>query len=100
MPIQKSRMRIPRTWVPIITKRIVDNLLSKELVKSEVPNDKLLTETEQLLLNELTVEDRLNEEVRELLKKHAYKIEKGHLDYRKLFELTKHKLVKERNLIL
>lgn len=93
-------MRIPRTWVPIIAKKIVDNLLSKELIKSRVPTDKLLTETEQLLFYELTVEDRLNEEVRELLKKHSYEIEKGHLDYRKLFELTKQKLVKERNLIL
>lgn len=100
MPSQKSRMRIPRTWVPILAKKIINNILSKELVKSKVSTGKLLSETEQLLLYELTVEDRLNEEVREILKKHASEIEKGHLDYRKLFELTKQKLVKERNLIL
>jgi hypothetical protein len=93
-------MRIPKTWGTLLAKKIVDNIISKELVKPVVPLVKLLSGTEELLLNELTVEDRLNEEVRELLKKYAPDIEKGHLDYRKLFDLTKQKLVRERNLIL
>ncbi len=93
-------MRLPKAWVPLIAKRIIDNLISKELIKPLVPIEKLLSDTELLLIDELSVEDRLNEEVRELLKKHATEIEKGKLDYRKLFELTKQKLVKERNLIL
>jgi len=93
-------MRIPRSWVPLLAKRILDNLISKELVTPTVPIKKLLPETEELILDELTVEDRLNREVRELLEKFSAEIEKGHLDYRKLFELTKKKLVKERNLIL
>jgi hypothetical protein len=92
-------MRIPKSWVLLLAK-IVDNIVAKGLVKPTVKLEKLLSETEELLLNELTVEDRLNEEVRGFLKKYAPEIEKGHLDYRKLFELTKHKLVKERNLIL
>jgi hypothetical protein len=93
-------MRIPKTWVTLLAKKIVDNIISKGLVKPAIPLEKLLSETEELLLNELTVEDRLNEEVRGLLKKYAPEIEKGHLDYRKLFDLTKQRLVKERNLIL
>lgn len=93
-------MRIPKTWGTLLAKKIVDNIISKELVKPVVPLEKLFSGTEELLLNELTVEDRLNEEVRELLKKYAPDIEKGHLDYRKLFDLTKQKLVRERNLIL
>ena len=93
-------MRIPRTWVPIMAKKIVENILSKGLVKPTVPNERLLSETEEIILHELTVEDRLNEEVREILKKHSSEIEHSRLDYRKLFELTKHKLVKERNLVL
>ncbi len=51
-------------------------------------------------MNELAIEDRLNEEVRQLLKVHAPEIEKGRLDYRKLFEMTKQKLVRERNIVL
>jgi hypothetical protein len=93
-------MRIPKGWVPLLARKIVDNIISKKLVSPAVPLEKLVSETSELLLNELSVEDRVNEEVRELLKKYAPDIEKGHLDYRKLFDLTKQKLVRERNLIL
>jgi len=93
-------MRIPKTWVSILSKKIVDNIVAKGLVKPTVSDEKLLSEASEIVLEELTVEDRLNEEVRELLKGHASEIEKGRLDYRRLFELTKQKLVKERNLIL
>lgn len=93
-------MRLPKTWVPLLTKKIIDNIISKNLVKPTVSLDKLLSETEGLIMDELSIEDKLNEEVRELLKKHTSEIEKGRMDFRKLFELTKHKLVKERNLVL
>jgi hypothetical protein len=46
------------------------------------------------------VEDRINDEVRQILKKFEPEIEKGRLDYRKLFDMTKQKIVKERNVIL
>lgn len=93
-------MRIPKSWVPLLAKKIVDNLISKKLVSPAIPLEKLVSETTELLLYELSVEDRLNEEVRELLKRYTPEIEKGRLDYRKLFDLTKQKLVRERNLIL
>jgi len=93
-------MRIPKPWVPLLTKKVVDGIISKQLVTPRVPIDQLTAATEELILNELMVEDRLNDEIREILKKHNADIEHGRLDYRKLFELTKQKIVKERNLIL
>jgi len=93
-------MRISKTWVPLLARKITDNILSKNLVKPIAPRERLLSETERLLLEELSVEDRLNDEVREILKSHASEIEKGRMDYRRLFELTKQKLVRERNLVL
>jgi hypothetical protein len=93
-------MRIPKSWVPILARKIAENLTSKDLISPKVPMDKFVEKTEELILEELTVEDRLNDEVREILKKHADDIERGRMDYRKLFELTKQKLVRERNLVL
>ncbi len=93
-------MRVPKSWVPILAKRISENLTIREAVKITVPMDKFVEKTEEIMMEELMVEDRLNEEVRELLKKHATDIERGRMDYRRLFELTKQKLVKERNLVL
>lgn len=93
-------MRIPKAWVPIIAKKIIDNLIAKELVRPKIPMDKLLQTAEGLMMEELMVEDRLSDEVRLLLKQHESEIERGRMDYRALFELTKKKLVKERNLVL
>ncbi len=93
-------MRVPKSWVRILARRISENLTVKEAVKITAPIDKFIEKTEEIIMEELAVEDKLNEEVRELLKKHATDIERGRMDYRKLFELTKQKLVKERNLVL
>jgi len=93
-------MRIPKSWVPIIAKKIIDNLVAKELVSPKIPMEKLIATAEGLMMEELMVEDRLSDEVRLLLKKHESEIERGRMDYRSLFELTKKKLVKERNLVL
>jgi hypothetical protein len=93
-------MRIPKTWVSLLAKHVAENLVARELVRVTVPMEKFIGKTEEIITEELMVEDRINEEVRELLKKHASDIERGRMDYRKLFELTKQKLVKERNLVL
>jgi len=70
------------------------------MIEIMVSKEQLLQEAEQIILDELMVEDRLNEEIRELLKKYESEIERSKLDYRKLFEMTKQKLVKQRNLVL
>jgi hypothetical protein len=93
-------MRIPKSWVPLMAKQIVNNLVSKGLIEPPGDIDRLIEETESLLLDELMAEDRLNEEVRQLLKKYESEIEKGRLDFRKLFDMTKQKLVRERNIVL
>jgi len=93
-------MRIPKTWVTVIVKEIMEELLKKDMIELQAPKEKVTEILNELMLEELMVEDRLNEEVREMLKKFDAEIAKGRLDYRKLFDLTKQKLVKERNIIL
>jgi hypothetical protein len=93
-------MRIPKTWVPLIAKRVLDDLIANRLVTPKVSTEVLMAEAERLIMEELMVEDRINDEVREILKKHTGEIEKGRLDYRKMFDLTKRKIVQERGIIL
>lgn len=93
-------MRIPKGWVPVLGKEIIKDLLEREQIDLTIPEEQAAKLLEELMLNELMVEDRLNEEVREMLKKYDVEIEKGRLDYRRLFEMTKKKLVQERNIIL
>jgi len=55
---------------------------------------------DSVITEELSIEDRLNAEVRQMLKAHEQEIERGHADYQKMFTMLKHKLVRERGIIL
>jgi hypothetical protein len=83
-----------------MARKIIENLVAREMITPKIPVEKLIEQADAIILAELMLEDRLNNEVRELLKKHETDIERNRMDYRKLFELTKQKLVKERNLVL
>jgi uncharacterized protein len=65
-----------------------------------VSQKQLVQELEQTITDELQVEDRLNAEIRQMMKAHEAEIERGHVDYQKMFTMIKSKLVKERGLIL
>ncbi|MDA8387538.1 MAG: DUF507 family protein [Nitrospiraceae bacterium] len=93
-------MRIPKSWVRPITEKIVGELTAEGLVSPMVPLAALMDEAEAIITDELMVEDRLNDEVREVLRRYEGEIEKGNLDYRRMFDLTKQRLVRERNLVL
>ena len=55
---------------------------------------------EQAITSELSVEDRVNAEVRQLLKAYEEQIDRGQVDYQKMFQMVKQKLVRERGIIL
>lgn len=78
----------------------MDALFSEELIVPDVDRETLQSEIEALMTQELEVEDRVNDEVREILKKFESDIERGRLDYRKLFDMTKQKIVRERNIVI
>jgi hypothetical protein len=93
-------MRVPKSWVPVLAREVMEDLLKNDAIELHESREHVTQVLEELILEELMVEDRLNDEVREILKQYDSEIEKGRLDYRRLFEMTKQKLVKERNLVL
>ncbi len=93
-------MRVPKTCSQRLAIKIIENLKAKNLIEISANEKELIEETQNVILDELMVEERLNEEVRQLLKKYEVEIERGRLDYRKLFEMTKQKIIKERNIII
>ncbi|MFO0705559.1 MAG: DUF507 family protein [Nitrospira sp.] len=52
------------------------------------------------ITGELSIEDKLNTEVRQMLKAYEKQIEQGQVDYQKMFTMIKNKLVRERGIIL
>lgn len=93
-------MRIPKGWLTVISREILKELLDKDFVELKASENEVREIIFEAMLQELMIEDTLNEEVRDILKKFDSEIEKGNLDYRTLFDMTKKKLVKERNIIL
>ena len=93
-------MRVPKGWVPVIASEIVEELINKDMVRIQLTDVQLKAVMEELIMEELMVEDKLNDEIREMLKQFDEEIEKGHLDYRTLFDMTKKKLIRERNIII
>lgn len=93
-------MRIPKGWVSPLSREIVDALTRKKFVELKTSKEELTEAVSDLIRDEFMIEDKLNMEVREILKRYDMEIEKGRLDYRKLFDLTKQKIVRERNIIL
>lgn len=93
-------MRIPKPWIPVIVEDIIGTLLEREQVTLLADKNTVLKATQETMVHELMVEDRLNDEVRQILKQYESSIDRDRLDYKTLFDLTKKKLVIERNLIL
>ncbi|MEW6409521.1 MAG: DUF507 family protein [Nitrospirota bacterium] len=93
-------MRLPKEWRGEISKRIIEDLIEREFVRLKIPKENAIKIVDEIITEELLLEDKLNEEIKDLLKQYESEIEKNKLDYRKLFELTKQRLAKERNIIL
>ena len=93
-------MRLSKELVKHIADAIAMNLESKGLAGYDVSKDAISSKIAETITADLTAEDKLNEEVKKLLAVHEAEISKGQMDYRKVFELTKQKLAKERGIVL
>lgn len=92
-------MKLRKQHIEVISARIIDELRQKGALEVEDEN-KAKALVRKVITDDLMVEDKLNEEVRELLEKVSSEIRQGSIEYHKMFRLVKEKLVKEKNLIL
>ncbi len=93
-------MRITKDFVETLSRRVVRSLQDKDLIIWEEAIDKLETIVAGIIIEDLMVEDRLNEEVKTLLESKTEEYERSMMDYGRVFQMVKSKLVRERGLIL
>jgi uncharacterized protein len=93
-------MRLRKKMIDHIAKTVTDRLLDHGLLTVDGTRETVMTEASRLITADLMIEDRLNEEVKELLRAHTAEIERGNIDYARMFTMVKRKLVQERGLIL
>ena len=77
----------------------VRNLLKEEKIIVDDKN-KLIEDIINLITEEFQKEDKLDQEVREILSDHMEKIRSENIEYQTLFRMIKTKLAKEREIIL
>ena len=93
-------MRLPKEMIQHIADAIASNLESKGLVEYEVPKGTISGKIAEVITADMMAEENLNSDVKKLLTTHEAEIAKGNMDYRRVFELTKQKLAKERGIVL
>ncbi|MCB0309194.1 MAG: DUF507 family protein [Bdellovibrionales bacterium] len=83
-----------------ILNKLINEWKSQNLLKSSVDDSKLLTRLHDTFAKELRLEDDLNKEVDQLLSKYEKQFERGELDRRKMHQMVKVQLAKEKKVIL
>ena len=85
--------------VDLLAEKISDGLVEREMI--ELPDDFSIKEALFEVLNtEVTLEERLNDEVRTLLNEYGNQMRDSGASYQEMFKLIKKKLVRERKIIL
>lgn len=93
-------MRLSKERVRHMAESLAGRLQQEGHIELVGDRNALVAGLDQAITDELSVEDRLNAEVRQMLKAYDKQIEQGQVDYQKMFLMVKQKLVRERGLIL
>jgi hypothetical protein len=92
-------MLLSRDYVGYMAKEVVKRLAAQKMI--EIKNVENLTQqVRQVMADEVTVEDRVNEEVREILAKYSDEMKRTGVSYQEMFKKVKGQLARERKLIL
>ena len=78
---------------------IIRNLLKEEKIIADNKN-RLVEGMNNLITEEFMNEDRLDQEVREILNQHMEKIRRENIEYQTMFKMIKTKLAKEKDIVL
>lgn len=92
-------MALRTEFVEFVVEKVLEELVERDLV--EIPDEDAVRERVFEVLNEeVTLEDRLNDEVRTLLNEYSNQIRESGASYQETFKLIKRKLVRERKIVL
>jgi hypothetical protein len=92
-------MRLSKSQIEHLAFSIVRNLLKDEKIIAD-NRMQLVEEMNSLITEEFMSEDKLDQEVREILNKHMEKIRRENIEYQTMFKMIKTKLAKEKNIVL
>jgi hypothetical protein len=92
-------MLIARDYVGHMAAEVVKQLVEGKLIETKAVAG-VTQRVRQRMLEELTIEDRLNDEVREILMQHQEQMRQTGVSYQEMFKKVKGQLARDRKLIL
>jgi len=92
-------MLLSRDYVAYMAKEIVKRLVAGKMIATKNAEN-LTQQVRQVMAEEVTIEDRLNEEVREILARYSDEMRRTGASYQEMYKKVKGQLARERKLIL
>jgi hypothetical protein len=92
-------MLLSRDYVGYMAKEVTKRLVEREMIETKSP-EQLAERVRQTMADELAVEDRLNEEVREILSQHSDEMRRLGASYQEMYKKIKGELARQRKLTL
>jgi hypothetical protein len=92
-------MLLSRDYVGYMAKELVKRLVAGKMIETKSV-DNLTQHVRQVMAEEVTIEDRLNEEVREILSRYSDEMRRTGVSYQEMYKKVKGQLARERKLIL
>lgn len=93
-------MKLRKELVHYLSEQLVKSLEEKELIDSGGDVEGVAESVTAVIVDDLLVEDELNTEVKEMLEQVGEEMDKSNVNYHRMFQMVKQKLVRERGLIL
>jgi hypothetical protein len=93
-------MRLRREMIHYLAQAMTRDLIDKGFIQPLGERTKVEELLREAITEELQIEDRLNDEVKDLLRAFSNEFSRGEADYHKMFMMVKRKLAQERGLIL
>ena len=93
-------MRLRQEEIDYIAWKILRRLREDEVIDIMGEEEPVVERLRHALAENLAAEDQLNREVDDILRGHLKEIQRDSVDYRRMFQMVKTKLARERNLVL
>jgi hypothetical protein len=92
-------MLLSRDYVGYMAKEVVKRLMAAKMIETKNVEN-LTTQVRQVMAEEVTIEDRVNEEVREILARYSDEMKRTGVSYQDMFKKVKGQIARDRKLIL
>jgi hypothetical protein len=92
-------MLLSRDFIGYMAGEVAKRLMAGQMIEA-ASAEKLTQRVRQAMQEELSVEDRLNEDVRQILGQYADEMRRSGASYQEMYKKVKSQLARERKLIL